>query len=66
MAGIQNMALHQYLGIESILVKCCDEILQPPLRWSAQILEGRVKIRAVTGIKNGIEYLPSDNRPKFE
>ena len=33
-----------YLGIESTLLKYRDEILQPPLRLSAHIMEGRVKI----------------------
>ena len=33
-----------WLGIESILVKYRDEILKPPLRLSAHITEGRVKI----------------------
>ena len=34
----------RYLGIESILVKYCDEILQLSLRLPTHIMEGRVKI----------------------
>ena len=34
----------RYLGIESILVKYRDKILQPPLRLPTHIMEGRVKI----------------------
>ena len=34
----------RYLGIESILLKYYDEILQPPLCLSAHIMEVRVKI----------------------
>ena len=33
----------RYLSIEIILVKYGDENLKPPLRLSAQIMEGRVK-----------------------
>ena len=31
-------------GIESILLKYCDEILKPPLRLPTYIMEARVKI----------------------
>ena len=34
----------RYLGIESILLKYRDEILQPPLHLPTCIMEGRVKI----------------------
>ena len=36
--------MERYLGIESILLKYRDDILKPPLRLSAHIMEGRVKI----------------------
>ena len=38
----------RYLGIESILVKYRNEILQPPLRLSAHIMEGKLKILGTT------------------
>ena len=34
----------RYRSIESILLKYCDEILQPPLHLSAYIMEGRLNI----------------------
>ena len=34
----------RYISIESILLKYCDEILEPPLRLSVYIMKGKVKI----------------------
>ena len=41
---IRDGSVGPYLGIETILLKYCEEILKTPLRLLIHIMEGRVKI----------------------